>query len=630
MTDSTISSAPAAGAETAPAGLKDKYGVPYSLTGQAPNGVMTLQRLIPPMLNETFTLVPAPDYSSAQRTALEDLFELTRSDGSPLAEVILPVSTVSEPVQGVVILASVAQMIRGTAWKPDWAHSGAPWNALARLADALSELHQQQIHPARLTRDMLFLSPDGAEIRLLLSDANQLEPAMLTDAQLSPMLPPELLQPGALSIGPAQNAYMLGALILSLLRDWSPSGDGQPMPHAGLISALPDAMPDASLLRETLTRAFSADPASRPDMKVWQDLLRQCAADASNPSRQAPAIPAPASPVPAGGVFTPNGRAWQIPGGESAITPAFCMGSAFRLPVAQWKPWHPVFSTIPLDLARKFRHLRFPDDFIMQGASPVLLYATPLKARDAGWSGILPPPDSKQPRIQHILDGLRILRQLLDEIDLAEKHGIFLTAPDARQFVSGGAWLFLVCGRNAADAANPRMGSQIMQTLLPGYDRASWLPHEMRLALRQGSATTAAWRQMLDHILTNLINCPGCRRQHLHNASCPFCELPSVTLQIRRNQGVREEQRELSLWETEPVRLAALFPGAPATDEMFVTLDTTSDRIIITNVSTRTWRYRSSDNVTRELRHGEMLPLSPGLRIALLPGKLELCCNWPR
>lgn len=48
MTDSMISSAPAAGAENAPAGLKDKYGVPYSLTGKAPNGVMTLQRLIPP------------------------------------------------------------------------------------------------------------------------------------------------------------------------------------------------------------------------------------------------------------------------------------------------------------------------------------------------------------------------------------------------------------------------------------------------------------------------------------------------------------------------------------------------------------------------------------------------------
>ena len=669
MTDSGIPTTPAPGNAAAPVELKDKYGVPYRILSTAANGVVTLQRLVPPMLNQLFPLFPTPDYGSSHRTALEDRYEITRSDDTPLQEIILPVSSVGAPMEGVLVSAPIAQMIPGAAWEPDLLSSSAPWTALSRLADALHELHLQQIFPVNITRNMLFATADDAELRLILADANQLEPAMRQDPWLTSALPPEL-QGADTDVGAAQNAYMFGALVLTILQRWAPSKETLLMPHDELIEKLPDIYPLAEELKEALTQAFFPMAGMRPDVSAWRDLLQRCATEmdarlahpeseededdlpdekqptvpeaapqpptAVTPAPQ-PAAPAPSpapqsAPSPTGTEFvTLAGRRWRVEASGAPIARAVCEGSVFRLPEDKWTAWHPSFNTLKPSMTRQLRHLRFPDDYGIQGGSSLLLYSDRLPVNTTGWQDLFPATDATGFDGKRLTDGLGVLLRLLEEIELAAQNNLHLTAPDPRQFLSGGERRFLICGQNVAGAPDPQMATKMMKILFAGLEQAPWLSLEIRKALReQPGPSLEQWQKLLRYAITTAASCVNCGRLHLLNAACPSCQTLAAALQVKRKQGVTDEQIDVTVSETDPIRLSDLYPGAADTDELLITFDAAADCFRITNVSQHTWRHRVGAGPTLELSPGSSLEMAPGLRIALLPGQLELHYAWPQ
>ncbi|MGX8705507.1 MAG: hypothetical protein ACSW8J_02915, partial [bacterium] len=452
--------------------LCDVYGEKYKLGESQSNGCHTVLR---PGKSKPWTLMPIPAYPDTDCRDLSDLYTITseNSDGDEVEaeEILLPASEINASddasLFGVVLPRNLKWFVRGDQWHPEWLSSDRFWRMLARLADGLDAAAALSVHPVRLTRDRLFIDETNDKICLVVARANRITDDMRLDPWLAAALPPEFrADPSQEQVAEPQTGYMLTALILSLLLDWTPDSmdkaliDVDETGHISALEALPPLLPLHDELVALMTRGFDSVPENRPALSEWQGMLNRCAdemrrrlGDTSSVEENdgvPSSLPEDAETAIAEGNGNPSevisqfGSAWVLAGAGQPICEAHCKCAAYRLPDDQWQLWDPKLDNMTAARRRQFSVLRFPVDALLWNGARYVCFEDQTSKPDGHfqWTNY-----QNLAQVQKDPGGaLRLAAALIEDIERAHGMGLDICMLSTRQLVNLPEAAVLLCG----------------------------------------------------------------------------------------------------------------------------------------------------------------------------------------
>lgn len=621
-----------------PVVLKDVYGDQYRLGAPQQNGCRTVTHG-----RDVWTLLPIPNYPNTDCAELSDLYTLTRDDGSggeiDVEEILLPASEIEsaddESRNGVILSRDLGDCLRGDDWHPDWLSTDRVWRMLARVADGVERAVEMGVCPFKLTRDRLFVEEAGDGIYLAIARAGRVTREMRCDPWLAAVLPPELRDPARETVEAAQSAFIWGTLVLSLLADWTPDGsDGTLMEtdgdgHIAAVSALPGIFPLCGELTEMLMKTFSETPADRPAPGAWRDLLNRCADEMrrrleADPEEESDEIEDMDEAAFVQAESQRGGR-WLFDAGRP-VCAARLRFKAYCLPEDQWQLWNPRLDALTQTQRDRFAVLRFPTDSLQwEGARYVLFEdRTPPGAQAFAWSDY-----QEKERLQENLEGaLRLIAALIDDISLAQKMGIDIGALSQRQLINLPEAAVAVCGENIRDGC-VMPPADVCGHLLSGLAGTALMTPELnRLLAGEARAEADSWARLLRYAADHIQTCRHCGRRLMPGAICPDCGFAALVFDVRRDMEPEHEKTALPADGSE-ISLASLYSGEADVPAISFAWDETQRCYLATNLSERDWKYRLG-NQDGLLGARRSMALLPGIRLSLLPRRLELMYDWPQ